>query len=871
MSMYALRASTANDMQRLTLLDQKLLWEHLKMRCRVDADREREEADLEDSSGIPIPPARRNFVNETLRQIIRESRDSVLGLYDFVEGEQAWLQLVKEHLYFALRECEDEGLRGGSARIWREYLYLLVTQGHIQADELLRGYRYEYVCSGVYPYRCKVLVGETVGITAGNLLHGDTEGVTLTRVREAARHGRYKVLGEHLPSSDEELRKVLVEALLLAGRVHEVTRLKGYLDQIRIHLKIPSYERSDSLVEILNVLLQRMTSSQNATGGETSLVTVVLGLIAAESWLELTASGLEGKRSPLMRLMDPELWNSNPIGGLLATSVALSEAVARICWRVSGGAIAGKGFPDHRFGEVPVHRLSLLLGLAPVCLAFDVPNRYEKVLPAEEGPFPDWQLGQLRYALGPKGLGVLSETQAADLEAKWFWSSSERKGPVLIQADPEEPAVIVEYNGSNWYASRILVAMAVSDWPRMFVLGSFETRVTVYSQQCRALNLVRALFEGGILWPKARLVVIGGGVAGLTAAIGAARLGAEVVVYEARSILSAQSQASHRFLHPHLYDWPDEKSGTLQAGLPVLDWTAGVASKVVEKMRDAVRDAEQEFGGRLRIIPDTSIQKFQRCGECINVTGDNISDFADCVIVAVGFGDENPKIPDITPGYWLPDNLEAQLGDESVKSRRVLVSGSGDGALTDLLRCALKWGDHGTFLKNLARNCRLDRAKENLLAIEQRARSSADANTSLNLYEEYQNVALDDSLVREVAELRRPGVTVTFNYRQPEVFRIDSALINRVAVLLLIKAQVIERRLDELQTVDRDGAVFRANFKESKSDEYDLVVCRHGTDLKYFEKKFDTLKDGIKDMGRRLARLDFTRHLDPTTHAFFRK
>lgn len=52
----------------------------------------------------------------------------------------------------------------------------------------------------------------------------------------------------------------------------------------------------------------------------------------------------------------------------------------------------------------------------------------------------------------------------------------------------------------------------------IYVLGSFERRVTLYAQQVRALNLAFVLFDTGRLTPGATVAVIGGGASGLTAA-----------------------------------------------------------------------------------------------------------------------------------------------------------------------------------------------------------------------------------------------------------------------------------------------------------------------------------------------------------------
>jgi hypothetical protein len=54
---------------------------------------------------------------------------------------------------------------------------------------------------------------------------------------------------------------------------------------------------------------------------------------------------------------------------------------------------------------------------------------------------------------------------------------------------------------------------------KIFFLGFFESRVTVLSQQRRALNLVDAIIASAeIVRPNGRVAIVGGGVSGMTAA-----------------------------------------------------------------------------------------------------------------------------------------------------------------------------------------------------------------------------------------------------------------------------------------------------------------------------------------------------------------
>jgi hypothetical protein len=67
------------------------------------------------------------------------------------------------------------------------------------------------------------------------------------------------------------------------------------------------------------------------------------------------------------------------------------------------------------------------------------------------------------------------------------------------------------------HASTVLDSARVAD-TGVFFLGCFESRVTVLSQQRRALNLVDAILTEQIVRPHGRVAIVGAGAAGITAA-----------------------------------------------------------------------------------------------------------------------------------------------------------------------------------------------------------------------------------------------------------------------------------------------------------------------------------------------------------------
>jgi len=119
------------------------------------------------------------------------------------------------------------------------------------------------------------------------------------------------------------------------------------------------------------------------------------------------------------------------------------------------------------------------------------------------------------------------------------------------------------------------------------LLGSFAKRVTLYSQQVRALNLVYALHKTNKFRTVSKVVVVGAGAAGLMAAAAAAHLGASVTLLEQlQGPMELQRSSRIRWIDPFIYDWPVTESAGTRANLPFLDWEAACAEKVSEQIEE---------------------------------------------------------------------------------------------------------------------------------------------------------------------------------------------------------------------------------------------------------------------------------------------
>lgn len=264
-------------------------------------------------------------------------------------------------------------------------------------------------------------------------------------------------------------------------------------------------------------------------------------------------------------------------------------------------------------------------------------------------------------------------------------------------------------------AKELLAAYRVGGH-ELFLIGTFDTGVTVFSQQLRALNLAWALIESGALptvnpsAPSRRnprsVAVVGAGFAGLTfaAALIAKQADVQITIFEKRdTLLPLQQGSDSRWLHPRIYDWPGEGSESSVAMLPVLNWGAARASDVVveilrswKKLLSSSPGVEKPSlfcnsrhlqvhrggtAGELRIEwigePRDPVDGTSRNG---GLTAIGRSEAFQTVVLAVGFGLEREG----ALSYWRNENHGQPSLDRP--RRALLVSGQGDGAMIDLLR-----------------------------------------------------------------------------------------------------------------------------------------------------------------------------------------
>ena len=340
-------------------------------------------------------------------------------------------------------------------------------------------------------------------------------------------------------------------------------------------------------------------------------------------------------------------------------------------------------------------------------------------------------------------------------------------------------------------ADEIIAEALVPDTHSVFVLGSFEQRVTVFAQQVRALNLVDAILSRGLLQETGRVAIVGGGAAGITAAVALARAAPNLKtlhLFETRSDVLELQHNSSRYLHPHFYDWPMAGSDNSDAGLPLMNWTAGSAGEVAASLRaqfdHAHRTSILSFQADMRV---TGLNPSTISTVRVFVPGaSSLGKIYDVVILAIGFGLEAFLDGD-TPSYWLPSQLSATLLTPQPEPL-IFVSGNGDGGLVDFLMSAFNAMEHRAICE-LILGLDLGPAIAALEQIEQEAWAAGGAD--LDLLALYRDRVLDlvpQPVWQAIIARLRPQARIHLHTNEPRLLRRTTALHNRLAVFLVIEA-----------------------------------------------------------------------------------
>jgi hypothetical protein len=391
---------------------------------------------------------------------------------------------------------------------------------------------------------------------------------------------------------------------------------------------------------------------------------------------------------------------------------------------------------------------------------------------------------------------------------------------------------------------QVLDAACVVD-RRIYLLFPSSLRLTLYSQQVRAILLVEALRSQDWMSNLISVAVVGGGASGITAAaalkVAGFRDELKVTLFEnLERFLPLQSGCVDKVLTPYLIDWPAEGATRIKADLPILNWhkdsAAGVALELAAQF--------ERFGIKRRT--DTKVRRIENEGNAVALdiearikTGADpelveCRERYDLVIVAAGFGIEDPGdgLGSSTPSYWRV-HPGAQPALVPQGKRKILISGLGDGGLIDFVLFACPGITHLKLCDDLSMSPDARALEAEIEAIEQAI--WAAPNSIPDIAAAYQALNLDQLARTLVVPVLAHNIDFTLLTRNSQLFHRGTAPINRLAAMLVMRATELEDRGTSYNTVtdatllaDEDDRTVYAVGGAKTYGKYDEVVVRHG-------------------------------------------
>lgn len=397
-------------------------------------------------------------------------------------------------------------------------------------------------------------------------------------------------------------------------------------------------------------------------------------------------------------------------------------------------------------------------------------------------------------------------------------------------------------------ALAIIDSMQVPEHDGVYILGSLDRRVTVLSQQVRALNLAAALFSTGRLIEKQPVVVIGAGIAGLTCTAALQQLGASVTLLEKQDrILPLFRHDSARWIHPHVYDWPNDGWDREYAGLPILDWEQGTVAQLRQQFEYSWQSIRNHISfhtnaHQVRIgneIADERTVTWSR----------NSSQRTKVVVLAVGFGIE-PKRHSSDYRYWELDDLDHPPPIDG-QHRRWLVSGGGDGAFTDLLRLCIEGFRHDRLLRDFCQDPRMKLVEWKIRRIEGDASIQSNPN---KLHDAY--LAIDAPwIATQMKERQRTHNEVSLSVPSANFLSDRTSPLNRVLVSQLFKAGGFGLVASRTESTDPRELKTIVTFGDRTEGTFDRVILRHGP-ASALKRDFPAIAHSI-EKGEQGQRKDF--------------
>lgn len=389
--------------------------------------------------------------------------------------------------------------------------------------------------------------------------------------------------------------------------------------------------------------------------------------------------------------------------------------------------------------------------------------------------------------------------------------------------------------------AELLTAYQVPSAAGIYFLGPFNTRITFYSQQVRALRLAHALHAENVIQEGDQVAIVGAGAAGSTLAAALAMLGQQVTLFDpAEKILQLQS-ASSRLLHPHIYEWPRLGSLDDRAGLPIMDWSTGTGGAVCTALRSEFSMIKVALQN-LAYAPGHKLTDLVVQGNSWRLTlaqaGTTETRVFQHVILSMGFGDERSTGDVVPEDYWRPGAVGTPA-TEPVVGKTYLVSGNGDGALTETLGLLIDGFEHLKFTRTFLGLFAGDELRVAAHSVYESAVTEQDIEADLSAI--LSPVLQQHGVIARLRPMLRKDRVVTINADGPLFVAGKASQLNQLMAFALLEAARVEgvtvaRTIGFVSgaTTDADGTTLNGISAAGipQTGAYNHVILRHGPDVK---------------------------------------
>lgn len=362
-----------------------------------------------------------------------------------------------------------------------------------------------------------------------------------------------------------------------------------------------------------------------------------------------------------------------------------------------------------------------------------------------------------------------------------------------------------------------------------YCLGPYGRRVSFIAQQYRALNLVSALHRRRDFRPGERVAVIGGGLAGMTAAIAFLAHGCHVHLFERDVLMSRQRETEHRMVHPSINLWPSQDLRAT-TNLPFLEWHIGQCVEVTDKLLEQFLKIKKANGSRLDFSEKTDVQDVWSVSERnlkVHHYPERVDQLYNLVLLTVGFGVEKSHVGFEPVDYWREDGLEANRNRS--EAAEFIVSGCGDGGLIDALRLVHRDFGRGKLAFRCAALLKGSEIERSILGAESACLNDAGLPALASAYlEAGKQLAHEKTPIANILrESIAPGKRVYLLSKSLEKpFSLNAAPIHKLLIAHAMACGAISYRQGEVerkanQKIKAHDKEFAANTK---------VIIRHGAE-----------------------------------------